>query len=235
MASMRRLVLQSKQLVQQPLPRRLIRGRSALVSLPSGLVGRRYHTSREKNALQTLRSAMHLGRISVAVISTVVASGAYYAYRGTPLNGANGETSYFSFDHMNFWSDSKARAVAPSQGSDSQDRSRRALVIDRGQIFTEELAANERLHKDTDDYGRKVLEMMTPEQATERIRKNEASWHVGRGNGVIRYDVVQLPSNDPIEDDHAEKIIELPTDYSGQADGTSAGDWMFWGVFDGHR
>jgi pyruvate dehydrogenase phosphatase len=55
---------------------------------------------------------------------------------------------------------------------------------------------------------------------------------VGRGKGVVRYDVVQIPSNDPIEDDHSEKIIELPTNTAAAS--SSATDWMFWGVFDGH-
>jgi len=47
----------------------------------------------------------------------------------------------------------------------------------------------------------------------------------------VRYDVVQIPSNDPIEDDHSEKIIELP---QSSATAASSSDWMFWGVFDGH-
>jgi pyruvate dehydrogenase phosphatase len=91
------------------------------------------------------------------------------------------------------------------------------------------------LAKETDDYGRKVLEMLTPEQATQKLRKNEESWLVGRGQGVVRYDVVQIPSNDPIEDDHAEKIIEVPSSISLDEKSAAPSDWMFWGVFDGHR
>ena len=45
---------------------------------------------------------------------------------------------------------------------------------------------------------------------------------------------LQIPSNDPIEDDHAEKIIEVPSNLAA-TDGANASDWMFWGVFDGHR
>lgn len=48
----------------------------------------------------------------------------------------------------------------------------------------------------------------------------------------VRYDVVQLPSNDPIEDDHVEKIIEAPQ--AATTAGAEGNDWMFWGVFDGH-
>jgi pyruvate dehydrogenase phosphatase len=47
--------------------------------------------------------------------------------------------------------------------------------------------------------------------------------------------VVQIPSNSPIEDDHAEKIIEVPSNLAATDNGAPASDWMFWGVFDGHR
>ena len=58
---------------------------------------------------------------------------------------------------------------------------------------------------------------------------------MGRGKGVVRYDVVQIPSNDPIEDDHVEKIIELPQALAtATAAKNASSDWMFWGVFDGH-
>ena len=67
--------------------------------------------------------------------------------------------------------------------------------------------------------------MLSTEQASAKLRQNEESYFVGRGQGVVRYDVVQIPSNDPIEDDHSEKIVEMPEQSS---------DWMFWGVYDGH-
>jgi pyruvate dehydrogenase phosphatase len=108
------------------------------------------------------------------------------------------------------------------------------LVVEQGQLYSGVISGP--LSKETDGNGRKVLEMMTPEQATQRLRKNEESWLIGRGRGVVRYDVVQLPSNDPIEDDHAEKIIEVPQTVAATGDdGQSSTDWMFWGVFDGHR
>ena len=90
------------------------------------------------------------------------------------------------------------------------------------------------LTKESGD-GRLVVEMYTPEQATEKLRQNEESYAVGRGQGVVRYDVVQLASNHPIEDDHAEKIFAVPQDITIAPNGSAASDWMFWGVFDGHR
>lgn len=50
----------------------------------------------------------------------------------------------------------------------------------------------------------------------------------------MRYDVVQIPSNDPIEDDHIEKIVEVPGNTAATEPGRTSSDWMFWGVFDGH-
>jgi pyruvate dehydrogenase phosphatase len=75
--------------------------------------------------------------------------------------------------------------------------------------------------------------MLTPEQATEKLRKNEESYLVNRGKGVVRYDIVQVPSNSPIEDDHAEKIVEVSSSTAANTNG-EPNDWMFWAVFDGH-
>lgn len=111
---------------------------------------------------------------------------------------------------------------------------RKALVVDNDHFFTGQIVGDGPLAKDTDDSGRKVLEMMNPDQATERLRKNEQSYLVGRGRGVVRYDVVQLPSNDPIEDDHAEKIVEVSSSIAATDNDAPSSDWMFWGVFDGH-
>jgi pyruvate dehydrogenase phosphatase len=109
----------------------------------------------------------------------------------------------------------------------------RPRFVDADEIHSSSTASNGPLQKLTGDLGVKVLEMLTPGQATRKLRRNEESYLVGRGRGVVRYDIVQLPSNDPIEDDHAEKVIEVPQNTTGDAAASS--DWMFWGVFDGHR
>lgn len=111
---------------------------------------------------------------------------------------------------------------------------RKALIVEQGQLFTAQIPADQPISKETDYSGRKVLEMLTPEQATAKLRTNEESYVVGRGAGVVRYDVVQIPSNDPIEDDHVEKIVEVPSTTAAAEDGKTSSDWMFWGVFDGH-
>ncbi|PSN68606.1 protein serine/threonine phosphatase 2C [Corynespora cassiicola Philippines] len=159
---------------------------------------------------------MQIRSFTGALVAAAVASGAFYAYRGTATPGAVDQ------------------ARSASTAADTAETTRRALVVDGGRLISGTITGTGPLSKETDDYGRKLLEMLTPEQATAKLRKNEESWLVGRGQGVVRYDVVQIPSNDPIEDDHAEKIIEVPQNMAATDNGAAASDWMFWGVFDGH-
>ncbi|KAL2421773.1 Protein phosphatase 2C-like protein C10F6.17c [Exophiala dermatitidis] len=206
-----------------------------VVAAQSSVVTRRYSTSR-----QPLQSSMRLPKLPIAFVGTLGAIGAWYAYRGDgPQHLLRNPVTPISVQPARSLS-TTPEAPQPASGSvtatpvsSAQEQNRKALVVDNDQFFTGSIVGDGPLAKDTDDYGRKVLEMMTPEQATERLRKNEQSFLVGRGGGVVRYDVVQLPSNDPIEDDHAEKIVEVPNTVAA-TDGAPSSDWMFWGVFDGH-
>ena len=132
-----------------------------------------------------------------------------------------------------------ARSVAPgvptSPGEAPAQSPRKALVVEDDQFYTHDILDDAPLSKDTGAQGQQHLEMLTPEQATEMLQRNQDSWLVGRGRGVVRYDVAQLPSNSPIEDDHAEKIVEMPQTVAPGESGSPCSDWMFWGVFDGHR
>lgn len=185
---------------------------------------------------------MRLPKIPIVFVGTLGAIGAWYAYRGDGpehLLQRNHPSSTIPAQQARSLSTTPNTAQHTPNPTDpvpitaEHEPNRKALVVDNDQFFTGSIVGDGPLAKDTDDYGRKVLEMMTPDQATERLRKNEQSFLVGRGRGVVRYDVVQLPSNDPIEDDHAEKIVEVPNSVAA-TDGTASSDWMFWGVFDGH-
>lgn len=112
---------------------------------------------------------------------------------------------------------------------------RKTLIVEDEQFYAGDLSEDAPLSKEAEDPSRQVLGMLTPEQATQQLRRREESYFVGRGRGVVRYDIVQLPSNNPIEDDHAEKIVEVPQTVTPTQDGSPTSDWMFWGVFDGHR
>ncbi|KAJ5443963.1 uncharacterized protein N7458_007835 [Penicillium daleae] len=171
-----------------------------------------------------LQSSMHLRRFSLAVISTVVASGAWYAYR------ADGTAQSLATQVRGF----AASAITSAHAEDPSESTRRALLVSNDQFYTATLSGDQPLSKNTDDSDRRVLEMLTPEQATEKLRKNEESYLVNRGKGVVRYDIVQVPSNSPIEDDHAEKIVEVSSSTAASTNGEPNSDWMFWAVFDGH-
>ncbi|KAF2471616.1 phophatase 2C family protein-like protein [Lindgomyces ingoldianus] len=224
---MRRAAVQAFRSARRPCLRKFARNRTpAFVPLNHGLLGHRAVSSRrERTSSVILTSSMQLRSFAYALVSAAVASGAFYAYRGTSPAGTSAPSSA---EHS-----SSSNALDSSPGDHSK-HTRRALVVDQGSLFTGTITGDSPLSKETDDFGRKVLEMLTPEQATQKLRKNEESWLVGRGQGVVRYDVVQIPSNDPIEDDHAEKIIEVPQTTAATENGTTASDWMFWGVFDGH-
>ncbi|KAK7511128.1 phosphatase 2C-like domain-containing protein [Phyllosticta citriasiana] len=229
---MRRAALQACRSVRRPVFRKSIRPPI------SHALGAR--TRNQRTTHQVLHSSMQFRTFTYALVSTAVATGAYYAYRGesqSPLENNSPVSSVSAgqspgYTPSNVYS-SAAAARATTQ-PDAEDAGSKVLVIAQGEVFTGTLPSNAPLSKATDDQGRKVVEMLTPEQATQKLRRNEESWLVGRGKGVVRYDVVQIPSNDPIEDDHAEKIIEVPQSVAFSEDGANSSDWMFWGVFDGH-
>ncbi len=157
---------------------------------------------------------MYFRRFSVALLSSLVGYGAWYTYKG---NNSLDQTF--------------GRALSTTSAKLSSDATpiRNVLVVGADELHTGTFVGEGPISKNADGSGRNVLEMLTPDQATGKLRQNEVSFLVNRGQGVLRYDIVQLASNNPIEDDHAEKIVEVASQQ-----GTSNNDWMFWGVFDGH-
>ncbi|MCJ1253038.1 hypothetical protein MMC24_000845 [Lignoscripta atroalba] len=190
---------------------------------------------------------MYVRNFSLALVSGLVATGGWYAYKGTPSSTTDNRASTSQAGSLpgpsqlsntitsnNVYSSSSQAVPNGVTAEQAAESTRRALVVENDQFYTHDIVGDSPLSKVTDDAGRKVLEMLTPEQASHKLRRNEESYLVGRGRGVVRYDVVQIPSNDPIEDDHAEKIVEVPQSVAATQDGSSTSDWMFWGVFDGH-
>ena len=241
---MRRAAIQVLRSARRPLLRSVYRSRNTTFYAHNhGLNFRNGGFRRDRGPHpQLLLSSMFFRNFSVALLSTVVASGAYFTFRGGPFKGADGNLSVTTSPLSGAAQQTRGLSSSNIYSADSTgfptvegaQTTRRALVVDQGELYTGTIKGDGPLSKTTDDYGRKVLEIMIPEQATQRIRRNEESYLVGRGKGVVRYDVVQLASNDPIEDDHAEKIIEVPQSITPLTDGTSSNDWMFWGVYDGH-
>ncbi|KAI6356798.1 hypothetical protein MCOR25_007839 [Pyricularia grisea] len=168
---------------------------------------------------QLLTSSMSVRRFSLALVSGLVGYGAWYSYRDSSTDSTAATRAFTN------------SATNPTKaGVDGAATTRNVLVITADELYTSTFVGEGPISKVIDDERRMVVEMLNPEQSTQKLRKNEQSYIVNRGQGVVRYDLVQLPSNDPIEDDHAEKIVEVPNG----SQPSSKNDWMFWGVFDGH-
>ncbi|KAI0125102.1 protein phosphatase 2C [Xylariales sp. AK1849] len=167
---------------------------------------------------QPLRSSMYIRRFSVALVSGLVGYGAWYSYKGYGPDAALGQPY----------------STGPNKlTNDNSLPTRNVLVVGADELHTGTFVGEGPIAKNADGTGENVLEMLTPDQATGKLRENEASVMVNRGQGVLRYDHVQLASNNPIEDDHAEKIVEVNMPAAGKTEQEN-NDWMFWGVFDGH-
>jgi len=239
---MRRAVIQNLRTFRRPTPRKALK-QLRNSGVPYNASFQRSIGSRNP---QPLQSSMRLPRrFSVPVALGVGAAATYYAFQQRapePATGASPTVSSVASEPSRGYSAATGTAYAASSNTpgavlgsgEVPDAVRKALVVDQGQLYTAEIPADQPISKQTDSSGRKVLEMLTPEQATAKLRTNEESYLVGRGEGVVRYDVVQIPSNDPIEDDHVEKIVEVPSTIAAAEDGKARSDWMFWGVFDGH-
>lgn len=231
--------------------RRILTPRNLPITSPISAIGQRSASSaRDHGVSQILQSSMYFRSFSFAALVSLFASGVYY-YKGDSApdtaalvnatrssNGASHPPLTQSVGASLPVDASPTRAHTTSPAVDEASTSstqRKALVVEDDQFYTHDISDDAPLSKDTGAQGQQQLEMLTPEQATEKLRRNEESYLVGRGRGVLRYDVVQIPSNNPIEDDHAEKIVEVPQSITPGQDGSASSDWMFWGVFDGHR
>ena len=234
---MRQGVVRALRTARRTSVRKLLGDKTATVNLASGFGLRAAFFSQSHGRYPILKASMYTRNWSIAFLSTIVGSGAWYAFRGTPSTESGvGAASFTSVGTTHQTRGLSTSTPLTSPTSSDQDMSaaeatRRAIVVDNDQFYVGAIQGNEPLSK----YGQGVLEMLTPDQATEKLRRNEESYLVGRGRGVVRYDIVQIPSNNPIEDDHAEKIVEVPASVAQTQDGSPSSDWMFWGVFDGHR
>ena len=106
------------------------------------------------------------------------------------------------------------------------------VAVKNGNFYVSELSQEQSLGKQTEEQEYQ-MGPLSPDQATQKLRQTERSYVIGRDNGVARYDLVQVASNNPIEDDHSERVVSVDQTITPLADGSQS-DWMFWGVYDGH-
>ena len=248
---MRRAAIQALRTARRAPIRRILNPRPYSKNSSHDIVGIRFASSEARNhgLSQVLSSSMYSKGFSFAAL-VAFASGVwlYAAPPGSEQEALVNSTTTGSgvarpslSQPSGSFIPADARSLSPptdpisTSEEPAPQSQRKALVVEDDQFYTHDISDDAPLSKETGTQGQQQLEMLTPEQATEKLRKSEESYLVGRGKGVVRYDVVQIPSNNPIEDDHAEKIVEVPQSVTPSENGLASSDWMFWGVFDGHR
>jgi hypothetical protein len=182
-----------------------------------------------------IRSVSSINRPHGAIPSTVASKSTHTFAFGlaTATIGAGAWYIYNDSEYANdFNSISTTSPLASAINPDSQvpniRGSRPAIVTEASQL--QEDASAVAVSRRRDHQDRDSLNFLNSEQITQILRRNEESYHVDREQGVVRFDLVQVPSNDPVEDDHSEKLLEAPL----VGDKPPSGDWMFWGIYDGH-
>ena len=241
---MRRAAIQVYRFTRRNSVRKVLTFAATRLSYPFHTQGTRLVSSQPKKnvAPQILSASMQLPRYSVTALAVAVGGGIWYFQnqRGPEVKGLYNSTPE-ARAQPRVTTSLPAPLRGPHQPADVADSEsaaespRRTLIVENDEFYLADLLEDIPLTKEAEDPSRQVLEMLTPEQATQKLRRSEESYLVGRGRGVVRYDLVQIPSNNPIEDDHAEKIVEVPQTVTPAPSGASSSDWMFWGVFDGHR
>lgn len=114
--------------------------------------------------------------------------------------------------------------TSPSTGATNPETDERLFTCSQSSISHNFSAGNQQ--------NKPGVFTLNEEQVSKKLRQFEESYYVNRGKGVTRYDVCQLPSNSPIEDDRSEEIVQVPILQDNNV--KTSTDWMFFGVYDGH-
>ena len=117
---------------------------------------------------------------------------------------------------------SGGQLASPSRGSVSDIRS----------FHTQQ----NKLLSDVNRNSSDTLVLLSEEEVNRRLHAIQESYTVNRAKGILRYDVAQLPSNHPIEDNHIEQIVTVPSarGVNSKGQGNEEEDLYFFGIFDGH-
>lgn len=157
-------------------------------------------------------SNKHLKKRNAALISGFIIVGSYIAFD---------QTNYFNLDSIPSGG-ATGKLFPRSSLTPTEDKK---LYSTSNSSISKNYSLGYQLHKEG-------IYVLNDEQVSAKLRQFEESYFVNRGKGVTRYDVCQLASNSPIEDDRAEEIVQVPILKDNNIKTTT--DWMFFGVFDGH-
>lgn len=174
-------------------------------------------------------TARHLGTRRLGTQSTKKATSKLFRKRNVALvSGVIIVGSYVSFNQSNYY---LLDTVPPSLGSGLKLSPRNGGVMDAKYFSLTTSSMVQKTGIGAQQHKEGVF-LLNEEQVSAKLRQYEESYYVNRGKGVTRYDICQLPSNSPIEDDRAEEIVQVPILQDNNI--KTSTDWMFFGVFDGH-
>ncbi len=232
---MRRAAVQAFRVARRSPHRKLFAPKALPISLLARNISTRPATQRDGPA-HIIQSSMFGRSFSVAAFVSVLASGYWFYQRDYPSD-QRAFASTSSLSPSGTTTIGSDRALPPNFSPSSTPTSDLTFaptepVVANADFYVSELSQEHSLGKKTEDQEYH-MDSLSPEQATEKLRRSEESYLIGRGTGVTRYDLVQVASNNPIEDDHSEKIVSVDQTIAPSPNGSN-NDWMFWGVFDGH-
>lgn len=144
--------------------------------------------------------------------------------------------SYISFNQSNYYNLDTVPPVGGGGRSGISPKlfppSNTTVIGDDSRYFSTSTNSMHQKNSIGNQQQKQGVFLLNDEQVSKRLRQFEESYSVNRGKGVTRYDICQLPSNSPIEDDRAEEIVQVPILQDNNI--KTSTDWMFFGVFDGH-
>ncbi|EGW33914.1 uncharacterized protein SPAPADRAFT_59287, partial [Spathaspora passalidarum NRRL Y-27907] len=156
---------------------------------------------------------------NVKRITTSSSSSRDYKKKVALVSGVIIIGSFISFSHSDYYNLDTIPTVAKPIEKNSTPDGKRMFSTSTSSL----------LQNPTSKQG---IYLLTEDQVSEKLRQFEESYLVNRGRGVTRYDICQLASNSPIEDDRAEEIVQVQLLQDNNIRAST--DWMFFGVFDGH-
>lgn len=163
---------------------------------------------------------------NVALVSGIIIVGSYIAFN---------QSNYYSLDTLPLLPPS-SQAVggtsAITANATASSFAKPPKLLEDMKLFSTSTSSMHQENSISHQQHKEGIFLLNDEQVDTKLRQFEESYFINRGKGVMRYDICQLPSNSPIEDDRAEEIIQVPILQDNNIKTTT--DWLFFGVFDGH-
>lgn len=205
--------------------------RSSSPSLSNGTT-KTAHGSKQLKGLNKNVRKTHVALVSgIIIVGSFVTfnQSNYYNLDTVPSNNGGGSNVPFNQKLFPKTLTNSSNLALESNGSPSSSN---LSPGDEKRLFSTSTSSMNQKYSIGNQQHKEGVFLLNEDQVSSKLRQFEESYFVDRGKGVKRYDICQLPSNSPIEDDRAEEIIQVPILQDNNIKALT--DWMFFGVFDGH-